>query len=298
MDKSLNTTCIQAFFMNEQNKNNESIMLYSSVNYVPINNIPLNDRGLAFGDGVFSTAKIINGSVAHLDKHMQRLQTACQRIAIIKINWQQLEGELIKLAKGYQRACLKVIISAGESQRGYSRVGGQGANIIITVSNFPSHYDAWEQKGISVGISSIKLGLNPLLAGLKHLNRLEQVLIRAELDALPFDDVLVTDINGDIIETNCANVFWLADGQWHTPKLDNAGVNGIIRDRILVQNPAIIESNYPMESLDNVEAMFISNSLHGIIGVHTFDGRKLNLEPVNLLKQQFSQPIQDTTHAF
>lgn len=273
-------------------------MLYSSVNYISTANLPINDRGLAFGDGIFTTAKVVNGAVANLDKHLQRLQKGCEHIAINGVDWLQLKNELISVAKDSPLACLKVIITAGTSQRGYSRQGSSKPSVLITLSNFPAHYERWGKKGINVGVSTVKLGLNPFLAGLKHLNRLEQVLIRNELDSFSCDDVIVTDINDHIVETNCANVYWLNNEKWYTPKLDSAGVSGIIRQKLFELESPILEVHAKLSDLNNIDAMFISNSLHGIIPVHTFNGKALNIEPVVQLTQKFNQQLQDVIDAY
>ena len=182
-------------------------MLYCSVNYQAVTNISCQNRGLAYGDGIFTTGKVVNGQLELLPQHLKRLQNACKGLGLKAPNFTELSDNIKKSVKNYPLAVLKVMITAGVGGRGYSREGIEKPTIIISVFNFPKHYIHWQQKGIHLGISELQLGLNPMLAGIKHLNRLEQVLIRQELDKRVEDDLLITDINGDIIETSCANVF-------------------------------------------------------------------------------------------
>ncbi len=262
------------------------MMLYSSVNFNKTDQIDISDRGLAFGDGIFTTAKIVDGEIQYRQQHLQRLQAGCSRLAIVDVDWLNLNLELSKAAKQQPLATLKVIISAGNSQRGYSRAGIASPTIIVTVSEFPCHYHLWQQQGVVLGLSSIKLGINPQLAGLKHLNRLEQVLIRNELDTLNVDEVIVTDLNDNIVECNTANIFWLNNNIWYTPELDTAGVKGIIRNKILSTLTNVQTIKADVGQLKNAQAMFICNSLLGLAAVKQFNDLPMNIAPVHALQQQ------------
>ncbi|MDG2392204.1 MAG: aminodeoxychorismate lyase [Thalassotalea sp.] len=267
-------------------------MLYNSVNFIQSSQLSITDRGLAFGDGIFTTAKVSKGKIEHFDQHIQRLLLGCQRLSITDINWQAVKNELVKASKSAHHidlATLKVIITAGNNKRGYSRVGIEQANVIVTVTAFPSHYSMWQDQGITLGLSRIKLGHNPQLAGLKHLNRLEQVLVRNELDQLAVDEVVVTDLADDIIECNTANIFWCKDNVWYTPSLMMAGVNGIIREQIianlLATNNEVEVVKAKVNELQNSDAIFICNSLLGIAPVKQFMTKSFAIEPVKKIQK-------------
>ena len=144
--------------------------------------LAVNDRSVQFGDGCFTTARIFRGRVQLLSAHLARLQKACEQLFIPYDDWALLAHEMAHLAQPHQDGVLKVIITRGAGGRGYSAAGCVNPVRILSVSPWPEHYLRWREEGISVTLSPVRLGRNPSLAGLKHLNRLEQVLIRSHLE--------------------------------------------------------------------------------------------------------------------
>lgn len=266
-------------------------MMYCSVNGRQVDNISIIDRGFSYGDGVFTTAKIVNGKVDMLTRHIQRLKDSCGILNISIPDINKLQQQIITLAKTYSLAVIKIIITAGEGGRGYSRVGCSVANIIISIYEFPKHYLNWQQKGVSLGTSRLKFGLNPLLSGLKHLNRLEQVLLRQEVDKVDEDDLLVTNINDDIIETSCANIFWFKHEKLYTPELSNSGVAGLMRAAIIdhFKETQIVKSK--ITEIECADAIFICNSVMGIVPVNKYNGRILEIKSILNIKAQLLSDI-------
>ena len=264
-------------------------MLHSEIYNSDQMSLPLTERSAAYGDGVFTTAKIVDGKVEALDKHLERLSLTCAKLAI-PFNDEGLSAHLIKLASAHQLAVLKMMVTAGEGGRGYSRKGCCSEKILITVHEYPSHYKAWQKNGIVLGKADTQLGINPQLAGIKHLNRLEQVLVRAELDERPEDDLLVSNCQGNVIEVSAGNVFWYDDAkqQWQTPSLTNSGVDGLKRQEILnkIPNCAIVETS--IDQLIDVNAMFICNSVMGVVPVSRFIDNEMNVEIVNNAINEFN----------
>lgn len=170
--------------------------------------LAVNDRSVQFGDGCFTTARIVSGQVQLLSAHLTRLQTACKTLFIPYSDWARLAQEMAYLAQCHQDGVLKVIITRGAGGRGYSAASCVNPVRILSVSPWPAHYLRWREEGISVTLSPVKLGRNPSLAGLKHLNRLEQVLIRSHLEQTDADEALVLDSDGWLTECCAANVFW------------------------------------------------------------------------------------------
>jgi len=248
------------------------------------NELVVTDRAIAYGDGIFTTAKVVNGQVEFITDHIARLVDGCAYLGI-GLDASKLTQEIAKAVKNINLSVLKIIISAGSGGRGYSRVGCSSEQRILTLHDFPAHYQQWSELGIDLANSTLQLGLNPLLKGLKHLNRLEQVLIRAELDKLSVDDLLVTDIQGNIIETSCANIFWIKDGNIYTPEITDAGVLGIYRQKLLAFTNKI--HTVKEKELDNIDAMFICNSVMGIVPIKSYNNMTLAVTPVIDFKQQF-----------
>ena len=263
-------------------------MKYCSVNGIQKTTIEVTERGLAYGDGLFTTAKIVDGQIILLDKHIERLIGGCQQLKLSVPLMTNLTEQLQSVAKAYPLAVLKVMITAGSGGRGYSRVGlsDNATNVIIMVSDFPSHYTALAQQGINLGDSKQQLSTSPMLAGLKHLNRLEQVLLKAELDDRIEDELVVTNYLGEVIEVTSSNIFYWLDGQLCTPNLSTSGVDGIIRQAILANNPQIKVCQTHLAELKHAQAMFICNSLMGIIPVKTYNNRILAMDDVQRLQKQ------------
>jgi len=266
-------------------------MNYCVVNGVVQDHIAVASRGLAYGDGLFTTAKIINGRVEYLTAHINRLTSGCKTLAITVPNVNALTTQLEDIAKQYTLAVLKVIITASTGGRGYARAANNNIDIIISVYDFPTHYHQLHRHGLHLGESLQQLGCNPMLAGLKHLNRLEQVLLRKELDDSNYDDLLVTNINNHVVETTSANLFFYLNGKLHTPEIINSGVNGIMRQTLLALYPGTIVSSYSLDDLAQVEAMFVCNSVMGVVPIHTYNDKALPLAPIKAIQQRLTEDV-------
>lgn len=262
-------------------------MYFFSINGEQIDSISINDRGLAYGDGIFTTAKIHNGQVLLLNKHIQRLEQGCDFLKIAHVDFSKLLNDLVITAQDYSLAVLKVIITAGEGGRGYSRKNVTSPNIIIKVSEFPTHYKKWEHAGITLSDAHIKLGLNPLFLGIKHLNRIEQVLLRDELEQTTHNDLLVSNINDNIIETTCGNIFWFYKNELYTPEIVDSGIAGIMRAEIIRKHSTVKIIKASRQDILNAQSIFITNSIMEIIPVLEYAGKRFNLNKVH----QFIQHI-------
>lgn len=229
------------------------------------------DRAIQFGDGCFTTARVIDGKVSFLSAHIQRLQQACQRLMIACDFWVQLEHEITSLAAEQQNGVLKVVISRGCGGRGYSTLNSGPATRILSVAAYPVHYDRLRKEGMTLAISPVRLGRNPYLAGIKHLNRLEQILIRTHLEQTTADEALVLDSDGWVTECCAANLFWRKGNEVYTPRLDQAGVNGIMRQfciRLLAQSSfQVVEVQAALEDVMQADEMLACNALMPVIPV-------------------------------
>ena len=141
-------------------------MYYHSINGVEHDSISITDRGLAYGDGVFTTAKVDQGKIQFLSEHLERLTKNCDQLSIALPDIDKIKHELKFVAQRFDLCVAKVIITAGEGGRGYSRQGCEKSTVIISFHAFPEHYLSWQQQGINLGVAQFKLGLNPLLAGI------------------------------------------------------------------------------------------------------------------------------------
>ncbi len=249
--------------------------------------ISLQDRSLAYGDGGFTTMKTIDGKIEYWTWHRERMQACLRALAIPEPDWEHLHKDLILAAAPTGVAGIKLLISRGSGGRGYHCANVAGPTCIISTFAYPEHYKQWQRDGISLGVCGTRLGINPLLAGHKHNNRLEQVLARQEIAQAGFDDGVTLDIQNYVIETTSANVFWVKDGVLFTPKLTTAGVAGVMRRAVLAaaQNALInVEvGRYMLNELLAADEIFITNSLLGVAPVAAIDACMFQLG--NMTKQ-------------
>jgi 4-amino-4-deoxychorismate lyase len=253
------------------------------INGTEQDSLAANDRAVQFGDGCFTTAKIHNGSVELLEMHLQRLENTCRALMIPFTDNAILRQEMRELALHQRDGVLKVIITRGSGGRGYSPSSCLLPSRILSTSPAPAHYSRWQEEGITLALSPVQVGRNPLLAGLKHLNRLEQVLIRAHLEQTDADEALVLDSDGWVTECCAANVFWRAGDTVFTPRLDQAGVNGIMRQHCLAllaqSRYRVVEVHARIEAVRQADEVCICNALMPIVPVNTFgDVRYLSHE--------------------
>ena len=233
--------------------------------------ITIADRAFQYGDGCFTTMAYRNGHLEFFDAHIERLKFACKTLHIDFDKWSELESCIVDPLQSNTEYVVKVMITRGEGGRGYSPEGALNPNFIISHHSIPAHYTLWQTKGITLTISPITLAKQPLLAGIKHLNRLEQVLVKHALAQTKYDDAVVCDTQQQIIETSVANLFWYKDNVWFTADLSGSGVEGVMRNQIL----AIMQQNgmqcqvvkQDVSILFSAQELFVCNSLMFVVPV-------------------------------
>lgn len=263
-------------------------LLYSSINEQTLDVIDVRERGLAYGDGHFTTATIVDGKIQFLQAHLTRLQLAQSRLKLKPIDWLSLTAHAEQVASAFSHAVIKIVITAGSGGRGYSRVGAEHPNVFVTVSAFPSHYLTWQQKGIKLGLAEFMLSSHSSLSGLKHLNRLEQVMIRQELDARAEQDLLVCDHQGYIVEASSANVFWFTNGRWYTPCTESCGIDGVMRQVLIDHLTDVQVGRYQKSALENVDAMMLTNSVMELVPVQSYQQKGLDISIIHNIQRSMA----------
>lgn len=241
-------------------------------------------RSFLYGDGHFTTAKVIEGHIQLFPLHLKRLEETNQKLCFNPIDFERLALTCETLAKELTFGVLKVQVSRGLATRGYGTLADTTPTIFISVSELPESFKKAEP--IELKVANTQLGWNPSLAGMKHCNRLEQVMVANELESRGLADGLVCDIKGNLVETNKANVFWSCEGRWFTPVIKNAGINGVMRQYIMSQIAVVELSRNVSQVTEEADAMFISNSLIGIQAITQASGRGFNTDIVERLKQE------------
>jgi len=232
--------------------------------------INVSDRGLQYGDGLFETIAFRSGTAEFIEQHLQRLLLGCERL---KIPFHQLDLLRSELDTVYQSlnssdAVVKIIITRASGGRGYLADKSVEPTRIISTHSYPIHPETHSSDGISVRICQHKLSENPSFAGIKHLNRLDNVLARNEWDDSDIAEGLMFDQSDNLIEATMSNIFLVKSQQLITPQLNKSGVAGIMRAQIvqLAQQLGLefTESIVTQNDLNKADEVFICNSLNGI----------------------------------
>lgn len=210
------------------------------------------------------------GQVALYHRHCQRIIRDASRMGI-PVNDHIIATAIAKEARQLGNGVLKLLVSAGEGGRGYARPQEVKPQLHFTYADYPSSYAAQQREGISLSCASIKLSVQPALAGIKHLNRLEQVLIKRELPQLQTDDALVLDANDFIAEVSAANIFWYQNSTWFTPELSQCGVHGVMRqfliDWLTRNSQSIVSGDFTLEDIAAADSVLVCNALMPLLPV-------------------------------
>ena len=254
------------------------------INGQPGGYVDAGERALQYGDGLFETISCCQGRPRWLERHLQRLREGCRRLQLHFADEALLCAEVAQLAAGPAPCIVKVIVSRGVStRRGYRPSGEERPTRIVSRHDWPQ--DPAGQRPLRVGLSAVALGINPRLAGLKHLNRLEQVL--AQLDKPDsLDEVLMAASNGELVGGSMGNVFLVDEQGLFTPSVQQCGVAGVMRARVLealaaaapagmAADMAAAIRTLPLGELARVREAFVTNVRWGIRSIGELDGRAL-----------------------
>ena len=233
------------------------------------------DRGLLYGDGVFETIAVHAGEPRFWSGHLQRLAAGCARLGLPLPDEGVLRGEAAALLAGHDAAVLKIIVTRGTGGRGYQPPDNAQPTRIVQRHPLPSWPPAYAASGVRARLCSTLLGSNPQLAGIKHLNRLEQVLARQEWRDPDINEGLLRDRDGHVIEGTMSNLFAVTGNTLVTPDLTACGVAGIMRSVVLEQagrlGIATAVKPLPLAEVQQADELFLTNSLIGIWPVIELD---------------------------
>lgn len=237
-----------------------------------INNLDLQERALHYGDGLFETLLKIDQQIPHWQAHYARLSHGCKRLSIAVPDQDWLKQQVVQATIDSQTCVVKIIVSRG--------IGGRGMNLpkqdqaSVFVLNYP--YSTPSKQGIAVSMCQTRLPINPNLAGIKHLNRLDYILAGIELNAHgQVDEGIICDSEGFLVEGLISNLFFAKGGKVYTPSLEMAGVDGIMRQLVLKRlkqmNVPVEIGRFKPELLLQSSECFLSNSVRGIAPIILID---------------------------
>jgi 4-amino-4-deoxychorismate lyase len=268
------------------------------VNGEPSAQVPISDRGFQYGDGVFTTLRVCRSVPLFLDAHLSRLERDSARLRLPFPGREALIRETKLLCEERPEAVLKIQLTRGSGGRGYLPPESATGTRVLGSHPLPEYPPELQERGVEIRLCGIRLGINPSLAGLKHLNRLEQVLARAEWPPGDIREGLMLDAEGQVVEGTMSNLFLAKDGRLTTPRLDRCGVAGVMRGQVMA---GLAQQGHPVEerriSLEDVRAadeLFLTNSVIGLWPVRRFDGQDCPVGPfTQRARQWLTQAIQE-----
>ena len=248
--------------------------------------IDVRDRGLAFGDGLFETIAVVRGTILNWSDHRERLSAGCAQLDIPCPDPELLSQEILSVAANHARSVVRVTVTRGLGGSGYTPPRQPAPTRIVARRAWPDHYAAKGTHGIRIGVASHPLSINPRLAGLKHLNRLDQVLASREVDRAFWDEALMRAPDGRVIEATRCNVFAVLDDELVTPALDTAGVRGVMRKNVLAVagslDLAVRERTLYLADINRSSELFLCNAIAGIWPVVALLGEQPRTFPVGM----------------
>lgn len=229
------------------------------------------DRGLAYGDGLFETMRVARGRLPWWPAHHARLQRGAAALGLAAPPRDWLEAELSALLAGAPaEGVLKLVLTRGAGGRGYSPHDACEPSLLLSLHPLPAAIDG----PLVLRWCTLRMALQPALAGIKHLNRLEQVLARAEWHDPGVHEGLLLDARGRVACATAANVFARIGGRWLTPRVEECGVAGIARAWVLANAPDAAEAELSPADVESADALFLCNAVRGILPVGRLGERR------------------------
>jgi 4-amino-4-deoxychorismate lyase len=261
----------------------------------PVPAIAADDRGLAYGDGLFETMRAHEGDVPWWDRHWARLRHGAERLGIPLPAQDLVRRQSLRLLGGGS-AVLRLQLTRGCGGRGYTPPLEAEPTWMLARHPLPA---SAPPGGLRLRWCETRLSEQPALAGLKHCNRLEQVLARAEWNApgaadAEADEGLMCGSGGQVVCATSANLFILHGGEWATPPVDRCGVAGVVRGW-LVEQFGVTERPLERAEVETAEAVVLTNAVRGILPVARLGGRRWPLHPCML---EWQRRLADAHPAF
>lgn len=259
------------------------------VNGLPGNTISIRDRGFLYGDGVFRTLRVSHGKALDWPLHYLKLQHDCAKLDMDCPAEGLLRAELDQVLAQHPNGIVKLIVTRGAGVRGYAPPFEAEPSRIWDFLPLPDYPAEWSMQGIKAQLCQLRLSAQPRLAGVKHLNRLENVLAAAELrDAQAHDgeiaEGLLLDAEGHLIEGTRSNLFMVSQGSLVTPDLSRCGVDGVQRGRVMawaqLQGVELQVRDIWLEEALQADELFIVNSVIGLWPICALEQRHWSQFPL------------------
>lgn len=245
----------------------------------PAESVGVDNRGLNYGDGLFETLLVQDGRPVWWGEHLARLKRGCETLDLRFPDPDLLAFEAERFCSGQQRAVLKLVLVRAGAGRGYAPEPGARSQRILSLHAAAPLHAADYLQGVGLRWCETRMALQPRLAGIKHLNRLESVLARAELAHTGAAEGLMLDTAGRVTCATAGNVFALRGGRLRTPSLRAAGIAGTCRDWVLARADVEIGELLPQD-IERADGVFVCSSLRGILPAARLGERSYRPQPL------------------
>lgn len=246
--------------------------------------IPAQDRGLAYGDGLFETIRMCGQKAVLRTHHLNRMLTDAEKLGI-PVDPMALDREISNAAKRYVSAfgsdwVLKLILTRGAGGRGYRVPDSVQPQLIVSSSALPPEPDS---QGVVARRAKTPLVVNPLLGGMKTLNRLEQVMASREFSGDEWE-MIMSDLSGRLVEGTRTNLLVRTKSAWLTPPVESIAVSGVMRQYCLecLQDAGeqVLEQSLAPDFwlADDFLGLYLLNSVTGLVKVRSLDGVNLPVD--------------------
>jgi 4-amino-4-deoxychorismate lyase len=239
------------------------------------------NRGLNYADGLFETMPVHNGRPRRWQAHMDRLGAGCERLGLAMPPQAILLREVQTVSAGLPDAVVKIVITRDGQGRGYMPPEGTDSVRVVSAHIYPDGILERAREGVRARVCDLRLAIQPALGGMKHLNRLEQVLASVETRKAGAAEGILLDGEGHIISAIAANIFLVTEDRLLTPRLDRCGVRGVLRSKILADFGARCEQRrLTADMLPEADEVFICNAVRGIVPLIAIDDQEYSIGPV------------------
>ena len=254
--------------------------LHCLIDGAPNEALPVTDRGLSYGDGLFETLWVRAGRPCQWGRHWARLVRGCLRLGLSPPQESILADEVGRLLQGACSGVLKILVTRGDGGRGYAPPPAPSPRRILVLYPVPDYPTDWSATGVVVRLCQTPATQNPALAGLKHLNRLDSVLARSEWSDPGIAEGLMAGPEGEMVGGTMTNLFLWDGSTLRTPVIDRCGIAGTVRDLTLELAAglgiACVETPMGAADLLSARGIFLTNSLIGAWPVRQLGGRDLD----------------------
>lgn len=241
----------------------------------PAAGLPLDDRGLAYGDGVFRTARVKNGRILAWAWQYRKLAEDARALGLACPAREIWEADVKELFGAEDEGVVKFLLTRGSGGRGYAPPPSGPGRRIVSRHPLPEYPSAWVEEGVVVRLCTLRLAAQPRLAGIKHLNRLENVLARGEWSDPGIAEGLLCDQEGKLVSGTMSNLFLRCGERLLTPRLDACGVAGVTRARVLALAEdlgiEVEQGEVTLATLERADEVFLTNSVIGLWPVRALE---------------------------